>query len=174
MIPNIITTFRLFLVPAFAYIMLMTDNIWLACCVFILSGISDIVDGIIAKNCNMITDTGKVYDPLVDKLMQITVLFALFARDFIPLWAIIIIIAKELAMICVALVFYLKKIIVQSKWFGKMSTVIFYAVILILVIFPNIPFVVQTALLILLVGSMLFSAVGYLTNIAKTKSLGNS
>ncbi len=173
MIPNIITTFRLFLVPVFAYYMLMTDNIWVACTVFIISGISDVIDGIIARKCDMITDTGKVYDPLVDKLMQITVLFALFAREFIPLWAILIIIAKELAMICVALVFYLKKIIVQSKWFGKMTTVIFYAVILILVIFPNTPFILQTALLVILVGSMLFSAIGYLTNITK-KGLGNS
>lgn len=171
MIPNIITTFRLFLIPAFAYLMLITDNIWAASALFIISGISDIVDGIIARKCNMITDTGKVYDPLVDKLMQITVLFALAAKGFIPLWAIIIIIAKELAMITVALILYIKKIIVHSRWYGKMATVVFYAVILILVLWRNIPFFIQTGLLIILIGTMLFSAAAYVTQLPKYKKL---
>ncbi len=169
MIPNIITTFRLFLVPIFAYFTLISDNLWAALIVFVVSGISDVIDGIIARKCNMITETGKVYDPLVDKLMQITVLFALSARGFIPVWAIAIIIAKELIMIAVALVLYLKKTIIQSKWYGKMTTVIFYAVILILVIFPDIPLIPQTILLVVLISSMLFSAFGYLTKITKSK-----
>lgn len=169
MIPNIITTFRLLLVPTFAYLMLIADNIWAAAALFLISGLSDVVDGIIARKCNMITDTGKVYDPLVDKLMQITVLLALAAKGFIPVWAIIIIIAKELAMIGVALVLYIKQIIVHSRWYGKMATVVFYAVILILVLWRNIPFLVQTGLLILLIGTMLFSAVAYVTQLSKYK-----
>lgn len=169
MIPNIITTFRLFLVPLFAYLTLLADNLWAACAVFIISGISDIADGIIARKCDMITETGKVYDPLVDKMMQITVLFSFAARGFIPLWAIIIIAAKELVMILVALVLYLKNIIIQSKWYGKAATVIFYAVILILVLFGNINLILQTLLLVILVAAMLFSAFGYLTQIFKSK-----
>lgn len=169
MIPNIITTFRLLLVPTFAYLMLIADNIWAAAALFLISGLSDVIDGIIARKCNMITDTGKVYDPLVDKLMQITVLLALAAKGFIPVWAIIIIIAKEIAMIVAALVLYIKQIIVHSKWYGKMSTVVFYAVILILVLWRNIPFFVQTGLLVILIGTMLFSAVAYVTQLPKFK-----
>ncbi len=165
MIPNIITTFRLFLIPTFAYFLLLADNWEIACAIFLISGVSDVIDGIIARKCNMITETGKVYDPLVDKLMQITVLFALFAKNFIPFWVVLIIIAKELIMIMVALALYLKQIIVHSKWYGKVTTVVFYAVIFILVIHNNIPIAVQTVLLAALVGSMLLSATGYLIQI---------
>lgn len=169
MIPNIITTFRLFLVPLFAYLMLIADNIWGACTVFVVSGLSDVIDGIIARKCNMITETGKVYDPLVDKLMQITVLFALAAREFLPLWFIIIVITKEITMIFVSLVLYIKKIIVQARWFGKLSTVVFYAVILLLVIFKDMSLWLRTLLLIILVSTMLFSAVGYFTQLVSYK-----
>lgn len=161
MIPNIITTFRLFLVPLFAYYMLVADNIFIACLIFIVSGISDVVDGIIARKCNMITDTGKVYDPLVDKLMQLTVIFAFAARDFIPVWVLIIIMAKELAMIAAGLVLYVKKVIVQARWFGKLSTVVFYAVILLLVVFRDISVWFTTLLLLILVATLMFSAIGY-------------
>ncbi|MBR2916354.1 MAG: CDP-alcohol phosphatidyltransferase family protein [Clostridia bacterium] len=161
MIPNIITTFRLFLVPIFAYLMLIADNLWGACIVLVVSALSDIVDGIIARKCNMITDTGKVYDPLVDKLMQITVLFALSVRGFVPVWCISIIIAKELVMILAGLVLYIKKIIVQASWYGKMATVIFYVVMLLLVIFKDMPYSISLILLHILVGSGLFSAIAY-------------
>ncbi len=161
MIPNIITTFRLFLVPLFAYLMLIADNLWGACLVLIISGISDIVDGIIARKCNMITETGKVYDPLVDKLMQITVLFALAVKGLVPFWFISIIIAKELIMILVSLVLYIKKIIVQAKWYGKMSTVIFYAVMILLVLFKNMPSSISMILLLILILFMLFSGFAY-------------
>ncbi len=163
MIPNIITTFRLFLVPIFAYLMLVSDNIFAACVIFIISGISDVIDGIIARKCDMITDTGKVYDPLVDKLMQLTVIFAFTARDFIPVWVLIAIMAKEIAMIAVGLVLYIKKIIVQAKWFGKLSTVVFYAVILMLVVFKDVSVWFTTLLLSVLVATLMFSAFGYFT-----------
>ncbi|MBQ2890868.1 MAG: CDP-alcohol phosphatidyltransferase family protein [Clostridia bacterium] len=161
MIPNIITTFRLFLVPVFAYLMLIVDNLWGACTVLVISALSDIIDGIIARKFNMITDTGKVYDPLVDKLMQITALFALSVRGFVPVWCISIIIAKELIMILVGLILYLKKIIVQASWYGKMTTVIFYIVMLLLVIFKDMPYFVNMLLLLVLVASVLFSAFAY-------------
>lgn len=169
MIPNIITTFRLFLVPLFAYFMLVADSPALACAVLITSGVSDVIDGFIARNFNMITETGKVYDPLVDKLMHITVVCALAAREFLPSWVIAIIIFKEIAMICVSTILYIKKVIIQARWYGKMATVAFYAVILMLVIFKNIPAVLQTVLLMILVATMLFAAVGYVTQLVSSQ-----
>ena len=161
MIPNIITTFRLFLVPLFSYLLLIADNLWGASIVLALSGLSDIIDGIIARKYNMITEIGKVYDPLVDKLMQITVLFGLAVKGLIPFWFISIIIAKELIMILASLVLYIKKIIVQAKWYGKMSTVIFYAVMFFHVLLKDIPYSVSMILLLILVASMLFSLLAY-------------
>ncbi len=163
MIPNIITTFRLLLVPLFAYTVLVLNNLYAACAIFVVSGISDIADGIIARKFNMITESGKVYDPLVDKLMQITALAVFGICGFIPLWAIVIIVLKEVIMIAVSLILYLHKIVVHSRWYGKASTVIFYTVILVLVCFGEKNLGIwETVLPIILVVSMLFSALAYI------------
>ena len=174
MIPNIITTFRLFLIPFFTYLILIRDNIWGACTVFLISGISDVVDGVIARKCGMITETGKVFDPLVDKLMQITVMACLAVRGFIPFWVIAIVIIKELVMIIVCFILYIKKVIVQSKWYGKVSTVVFYAVILILVIFDTLPDIIEKILLVILAFSMIFSAFAYLIQFITDKRDGSN
>ena len=94
MIPNILTTVRLALVPLFAYSVLAAENLKIAAIIFILSGVTDIVDGIIARKCNMITNFGKIYDPFVDKLMQITVVVCLSAVDIIPTWLLLIVIFR--------------------------------------------------------------------------------
>ena len=169
MIPNIITTFRLFLVPLFAYLVIIADNVWGACAVLVISGLSDVVDGFIARHYNMITDVGKVYDPLVDKLMHITVLCSLAACRYIPFWILWVIIIKEVAMIAVSGILYFKKIIIQAKWYGKMATVTFYAVMLMLVLFEGIPSAIKTALLCILVAAMLFAAGGYIYQLISYK-----
>ena len=114
MIPNILTTFRLIIIPFFAYSILSEQNIWISVSLFLLSGFTDVVDGWIARRFNMITDIGRVYDPLVDKLMQITAVVCLSVIGAIPLWVICIVLLKELTMITVGSILYLKKVVVQS------------------------------------------------------------
>ena len=73
-IPNILTFFRLLLIPVIVWLYLVKkDPIW-TMAVLALSGITDIVDGIIARKCNMISDFGKAFDPVADKLTQIAML----------------------------------------------------------------------------------------------------
>ena len=78
------------------------ENLPAAALVFIISGITDIIDGYIAKKYNMVTDFGKVYDPFVDKLMQITAIVCLAIAKFVPMWIIAVVICKEIAMIIIA------------------------------------------------------------------------
>ena len=148
MLPNILTTVRLFLIPVLA--------------IFLLSGVTDVVDGWIARHFNMITDIGKVYDPLVDKLMQITSVICLAIVNIIPDWVIWFVVMKEVAMILTSSVLYAKKIVVHSNWYGKSATVFFYAVIIIMIVFPDINYIVKTTLLVLLVAVVLAAAFGYL------------
>ena len=117
----------------------------------------------------MITDVGSVYDPLVDKLMQITAVVCLAVKEVVPPWVIGIIAFKEIAMIITGVVLYLKKIVVHSNWYGKAATVLFYAVILVLILFQNINDVFKMALLVLLVAVVLLAAVGYLIKISGPK-----
>ena len=165
MIPNILTTVRLLVIPVFAYYMLSAENFWIAAALFLFSGITDVVDGIIARKFNMITDVGSVYDPFVDKLMQLTAVVCLTIKDIVPLWVIIIVAVKEVTMITVGSILYIKKIVVHSNWYGKFATVFFYGVILLLICYPEMDFVFKTAILSLLVLVMFLAAVGYLVKL---------
>ena len=167
MIPNYLTTARLALVPVFAYLVLGAKNLPAAAVVFIISGITDIIDGYIAKKYNMVTDFGKVYDPFVDKLMQITAIVCLALANLVPKWIIAFVICKEIAMIICGGLLYLKKIVVYSHWYGKAATVIFYAVIILMILWQDMPKAWNTALLIIVIVSMLTAALGYLINIIK-------
>lgn len=167
MIPNILTTVRLFLVPVFAYLLLKVQNLPAAAVVLILSGATDVVDGYIARKFHMVSDFGKIYDPFVDKLMQITSVICLALAGIIPFGVILIVILKELTMIVIGGILYLKKIVVHSHWYGKATTVIFYTIIFILIIWRNIPHAWVVGLLLVLVGTMLASAVAYLVDIIR-------
>ena len=165
MIPNILTTLRLIIIPFFAYSILCEKSLWLSVSLFLLSGVTDVVDGWIARRFNMITDVGSVYDPLVDKLMQITAVVCLAFVKVIPLWVIYFVLLKELTMIITGSVLYVKKIVVHSNWYGKAATVFFYSVIFILIVFPDIGESAKSALLGVLVGVLVLAAIGYLLKI---------
>ena len=165
MIPNILTTIRLVIIPFFAYYILVVENFWIAAALFLFSGITDIVDGWIARRFNMITDVGSVYDPFVDKLMQITSVVCLAVKGIIPIGIICVVALKEVSMIIVGIILYIKKIVVHSNWYGKAATVVFYAVITALIVFPDISELLKTHLLAVLVLTIVLAAVGYLIKI---------
>ena len=127
-VPNILTILRFILIP-FILVFLFQDK-YLACFVFLtISGLTDILDGFIARKFNFITNFGKLIDPLADKATQISILVTLALKDIIPMWLMIIIVIKEFAMIAGASFLYGKELVVSSKWFGKLSTVLFYLAI---------------------------------------------
>lgn len=133
-IPNILTTIRFLLIPVFIWIFFSSieNNILYATYVFILAGITDILDGYIAKTYNMVTKWGIALDPLADKLMQITVLVCFTSDGYLPIWVIIVIGAKELLMILGALFLYyfVDKTVIPANKYGKIATVSFYITIL--------------------------------------------
>ncbi len=132
-IPNILTMLRFLLIPVFVYIFYSgaENSIVLAFYVFLGAGITDILDGYIARKYNVITKWGQAMDPLADKSMQLTVLACLTHRQYIPLWVILVIGVKETLLILGALVLYYigNKIVIPSNNFGKMATVFFYGAI---------------------------------------------
>ena len=124
-IPNILTIIRFILIPVILYF-IFTGNYILAFVFFTLSGITDILDGAIARKFNLISTFGKLMDPLADKLTQISVLATLVFKEIIPFWILIIVMLKEFIMIIGASFLYGKDVVVYSKWFGKLATVLFY------------------------------------------------
>ena len=127
-IPNILTLFRIVLIP-FIVISIINDEYIIALVFFIISGLTDVLDGFIARRFNCITDFGKLIDPLADKTTQISILAALTFKGIIPLWMLLVVFVKEFAMIAGASFLYGKELVVSSKWFGKLATVLFYLAI---------------------------------------------
>lgn len=128
-IPNLISIFRIFLIPVFIYSFILgqkDDSIVLPVVIFIISGISDILDGYIARTYNMKTDLGAVLDPLADKLMLMTALICFAFYKHIPIWLVILVGLKELVMILGGLITYREGIITPANAYGKIATLLFH------------------------------------------------
>lgn len=130
-IPNLLTVFRLLLIPVMLYY-LFTDNLKIALIIYVLASATDVIDGYIARKFDMITDLGKILDPLADKLLQFAALIGLWYSKIIPLWVLIVFFCKEIIMGIGCFKLMLKdNVIVQAKWFGKVSTCTFFLAIII-------------------------------------------
>jgi len=132
-LPNILTVLRILLIPVFIILFFsdLENNFTYAFIVFAVAGVTDVLDGFVARRFNMVTEVGKVLDPLADKLMLMTVLICLATMNLIPLWILILMIIKELVMVYggVRLYFSKTQIIIPSNHYGKLATVSFYLAI---------------------------------------------
>lgn len=124
-VPNILTIIRFLLIPIIVFF-IFTNNFLLAFVFFTISAITDIADGFIARKFNLISNFGKLMDPLADKLTQIATLASLVLTDIIPIWILLVVLLKEFIMICGASFLYGKDVVVYSRWYGKLATVLLY------------------------------------------------
>ena len=99
-IPNILSAIRIasFLRLHYVFFAFYPDGLAAAAGIFILSGITDVVDGRLARRFGWVTQVGKILDPLADKLMQCTALFCLAFKGLVPWWRFVFFAAKELLM----------------------------------------------------------------------------
>jgi len=136
-VPNILTVLRFFLIP-FTIYYLTQDEYIAAMIVLTISGLTDILDGAIARKFNLITNFGKLIDPLADKITQISILGTLVVKNIVPLWILVTVLVKEAAMVAGASFLYGKELVVSSKWYGKAATVLFYLAIVLSMIFRDL------------------------------------
>lgn len=129
-VPNALTVLRFLLIPIIVIACVQGQYI-LAIAVLSISGLTDILDGTIARKYNYITDFGKLMDPLADKATQISLLTTLFIKGAIPIWILAIVVLKEFCMLSGASFLYGKELVVSSKWYGKLATVLFYVAMVI-------------------------------------------
>jgi len=161
-IPNILTVLRFFLIP-FTIYFLVNDQFILAILFLTFSGITDILDGTIARKFNLITNFGKLIDPLADKITQVSILGTLVMKNIIPLWILVIVLIKEAAMVAGASFLYGKELVVSSKWYGKSATVLFYLAIVLSMIFRdlNIKTIIDLIIYYIAVVMTIFSLIMY-------------
>ena len=164
-IPNLLSVVRMFLLIPFI-IFCKNENFFASIFILILSGITDVVDGFIARKFNMISTIGKILDPLADKITQITAIVCLALKnpDITPV--LIVFCAKEFFMM-VGSALLLKRGArpAEAKWWGKVGTIIVYGflfMVLISNIFPTlIPECVFTATSYITIGSIIYSFFSY-------------
>ena len=161
-IPNILTVLRFFLIP-FAVYYLVNDQYLIAIAFICISGLTDVLDGAIARKFNFITNFGKLIDPLADKITQLSLLGTLVLKGIIPLWILIIVLLKEATMVAGASFLYGKELVVSSKWYGKAATVLFYLAIILSMIFKDFHIETQLGLILyyIAVAMTVFSLIMY-------------
>ena len=161
-IPNLLSFFRLLLIPVIVWLYVgKRDPLW-ACILLVLSGVTDIIDGIIARKCQMVSDFGKAFDPVADKLTQIAMLFCLVTRFKWMLLPLCVMVVKELTAGILGLVVIRKTGNVDGAvWHGKATTVSLYSMMVIHLVWYNIPGVVSGILIGACTALALLSAYMY-------------
>lgn len=122
-----ITMVRVAFIPVYMILMYVSGGVpgiwlWLALAVFILAGVTDFVDGIVARKYNQITDFGKFLDPLADKLMVIGAMTIFCQWGLLPAWALMIVLTREFAVTGLRLVAVGKGTVIAAGWSGKVKT----------------------------------------------------
>ena len=128
-IPNALTMCRLVMIPVFVLLYLNGQPYW-ALGVFCLASITDCFDGLLARKLNQITNFGKLFDPLADKLMVISALTCHVITGVFPWPVLAIIAAKELVMVIGSAILLNKGHVAYSNIFGKVATVVFMAALI--------------------------------------------
>ena len=164
-VPNILSIFRLVLVPVFAVVFFQPDSDahrW-AALVYLVAFLTDIADGWIARHFNQITRLGRILDPLADKLMTFTVIVCLTVDEVIPVWMVVVFFCKELTMTIGGTIMY-RKIhdMIPSNWLGKLSTGVFFLVCGALVLVKDIDRVWSTAMISGALALTLAALAGYI------------
>ena len=161
-IPNILSLFRLLLIPVIMWLYIVKEDPVLTTVILVLSGITDIVDGIIARKCHMVSDFGKAFDPVADKLTQIAMLFCLVSRFKWMLLPLCVMVIKEVTAGILGLLVIRKTGKVDGAvWHGKATTVSLYSMMIIHLVWYNIPGVISGILIGACTALALLSAFMY-------------
>ena len=119
-VPNVLTMIRMLLIPVY-WVLFMQGHRFIALAVFIVASLTDLADGYIARKYNLITDFGKLMDPLADKLMVLSVMLSLAIKSFVPWAPLIILLCKEGLMVLGGVVLLKKGVVVYAEKIGKIA-----------------------------------------------------
>lgn len=129
-LPNLITITRIILMPFFAATLIYSEYLY-ALILFISAGISDILDGYIARLKKQVSDFGTILDPIADKFILFTSFILMTVNGIIPKWITVIVISRDMIVITGALILYFvtNKMRVEPSILGKASNILQYLLI---------------------------------------------
>ena len=157
-IPNLLSLLRLALIPLMMWLYLEQQEYVWTFVVLVLSGITDTLDGFIARKYNMISEFGKAFDPVADKLTQVAMLHCLGTTFPEIRYLLALLVIKEFISGIMSIISIQKTGQVQgAEWHGKVTTVLLY----VLIADRMIPGLLSMVLMILTAGMMVLSMVLY-------------
>lgn len=164
-IPNLMGYFRILMIPVFIVLYLRANTDYeylLALLALCLSMITDLFDGKIARKYNMVTDFGKVLDPVADKLTQLAIAVVLVFRYPLMRWFIVIFVGKELYMSAMGLYLLKKKVLYGAQWYGKTATTLIDVGCITLLLFRRISLSAAHGIIGAMMVVTLFSLIRYI------------
>ena len=161
-IPNLLSMVRLLLIPVILWLYIEAKNNTGAIAVIILSGLTDVVDGFIARRFHMVSDFGKILDPIADKLTQGALILCLTVTYDWMTWLIVLFVIKEGSMLIMGYLAIRKEDRINSaQWHGKLNTVVLYGTMCLLILFPRMSLALANALIATCALTILMSFVLY-------------
>lgn len=165
-VPNLLSLFRLALIPVYVYIYLNATETYqyvIAGTIMAVSCLTDMVDGKIARKYNMITNVGKVLDPLADKVTQFTLTICLSLRYPVLYPVLALFLIKEIFQLVVAVIHLFKgKILPGALMAGKVCTTVLFISLIALVLFPDMSAVLVDGIAIV---DTIFLAISFISYI---------
>ena len=161
-IPNLLSFFRLALIPLIIWMYCSKKDYIMTAVLLGISGLTDLADGWIARNFNMITELGKALDPIADKLTQGTLLICLSSR-FLHVLVLVIVFAVKEVFVGVTELLVIRKlgVVHGARWHGKLTTVIVELTLILHLVWFEIPKPVSVGLCVACIVLVLLSMVLY-------------
>lgn len=173
-LPNLLTLIRIFCSPVFVGLVLYGHHSW-ALVVFLAAGLTDALDGMIARVLNQQTTLGQYLDPLADKLLLVTAFVVLSFDGEIPVWATLVVVSRDVIISVGSLVIHLlcERVDITPTWMGKATTVIqlVYIVAVLLGTTATVPEWLAWTVLAAMVGLTVASGLHYVFRGVKILSL---
>ena len=160
-LPNKLTLLRLVLIVPFLAVLYLElpGASYIALAIFIAASLTDMLDGRIARQRNLVTDFGKFADPLADKMLVTAAMLWFVERGQMPAWAVLIVIVREFAVSGLRMVASDKGRVIAAGWSGKVKTA--STMVCIVLMFLSIPPVVNNLCVAVIVVTTIYSGVEY-------------
>ena len=161
-VPNLLSLFRLLLIPVIVWLYWFQKHYFLAGALLILSGLTDLADGYIARHFNAVSNVGKILDPIADKLTQAAMLFCLVTRFPLMAAPFGFLVIKELFIGTTGLLMIRKTgKVVGADFHGKVATTLLYAMMILHIFWIDITPEISAVTILICLISMAFTLLVY-------------
>lgn len=186
-VPNILTIARVLMIIPFVILMQLESSplfLLLALIIFVVASLTDLLDGKIARKYNLVTNFGKLMDPLADKLLVMSAMLIFVEKEWAPAYVVIIILAREFLVTSVRLLAANEGVVIAADRWGKIKTVVQMTWIIVTMLWMYVgqsgildgkvgmdfPFYAFSLIIILMYLSVALTVVSGLNYLAKAKN----